>query len=241
MTVRLERGRSVPGHFPVVSIPPKHVAFCVMTCAGREIGGRYVHWLPKERESAPCHGDGRCKWCLTMARHYCWFAPVFWWYHEGLHKIGASIVADPHTGKRSATGRWKKAVLRVTEHMKDLVLHDLSNKVIQVTRRGEYKNAPLTWRTIEPFPEDLRESFGTFDVEDSVNLLWGVWAKLGMLDEENEDDASPGRHPQPRPAAERLPIDEPPQTEEPTFRELLDKLEERQANGRKRADKGGAL
>jgi hypothetical protein len=193
MTVRLERGRSVPGHYPVVTIPPKHSAFCVMTCPGAEIGGRYIHWLPREKESAPCHGEGICELCETMSRHYCWFAPVYWWYHEAGHKIGTSLQRDPHTGRRNAPGAWKKAVLRVTGHMKDLLTHDFTNKVVEVRRRGEWKNAPLTWLLIEPFPEDLREAFGTFDVEESVNILWGIHAKIHKIKDVDQAESAGGK------------------------------------------------
>lgn len=182
MTIRLERGRSLPGRYPTVKIPPKHCAFCVMTCPGAEIGGRYIHWLHRSGEGAPCHGDGYCEHCLKLPRHYCWYAPVFWWYHDAGHKLGQTIKAEISTGQRSAKGAWKKAILRVTEHMSDLLRHDLTNKVIEVRRRGEWKNAPLTWSLIEPFPEDLREAFSTFDVEESVNALWGIHSKLGRLE-----------------------------------------------------------
>jgi hypothetical protein len=190
MTIRLERGMTLPGRYPLVTIKPKHVAFCVMTCPGKEVGGRYIHWLAKSGESAPCHGDGECQLCLTMKRQCTWYAPIYEWYSPIGHPLGATLAKDPYNAGKRAKGHWRKAVLRVTEHMQDILQHDLTNHVIQVMRRGDYKNAPLTWCQIEPFPEDLREAFGTFDVEETMNIVWGIHTKLHRIERDGEGEGA---------------------------------------------------
>ena len=167
MTVHLDRGRPPSPRYPFVHIKPQGVAFCIFTCGPLEIGGKYIHWLGKHGSSAPCL-DELCRWCGSLPKHYVYYAPVMEWYHPSGFELGQSPFR---------VGGFRKAILRITEHMDDILKKDLTGQVVQVMRVGKYKNAPLTWKIIEPIPEKLKIELSPFDVESTMNVVWGIMGK----------------------------------------------------------------
>jgi hypothetical protein len=172
MTIHLERGKPPVPRIPFVNIPPKKSAFVVPLCPPDQIGGKYVHWLINAKGAAPCFGDGLCTYCETLPRHYVYFAPVMEWYRMTAHEHGAKNFGT--------TGGWRKAILRVTLHMDSFMAKDHTGEVIEVARTGQYKNSPLTWCVIEKLvPERFRFELVPFDPQDTMQLVWEPYARLG--------------------------------------------------------------
>jgi len=165
--IHLDRGRPPSTRYPFVKIKPQGLAFCVFTCPPSEIGSKDIHWLGRLGTTVPCQGD-LCRYCGEIELRRIWYAPVFEWYYP----TGFAVGDQPWR-----LGGWRKAILRITAHMDDILRHDLTGKVVQVSRHGKHKNSPLTWRMLEDCPERLKVLFQPFDVEPTMNLVWGALAK----------------------------------------------------------------
>ena len=179
--IPLERGRQPAPKYPFVHIRPQGCAFVVFTCQASEIGGKYTHWLGREGLSAPCVGD-MCRYCVKLPKVYMYYAPVMEWWKPSGYTLGE---------KPFHHGNWRKAILRITEHMNDILDQDLRDSVIQVSRIGKHKNAPLTWTRMEKIPENRRIELSPFDVETTMNKVWGVFAKMIDVEREGDGDDTP--------------------------------------------------
>jgi hypothetical protein len=181
MTVRMDRGRPPSPRFPFVKIPIKCAAFVLFTCGPEEIEGTPVHWLGNAGTTAPC-GRETCRWCPDLPTRYMWYAPVLeWWAPDGFKMDGQPF----------AKGGWRKAILRITEHMGDCLDRDLRGKVIKVWRSGQHKNSPLVWRMIEELPEHAKIDYSKHDITSTLKAVWGCYSQIVGVIREIDQEVQP--------------------------------------------------
>lgn len=173
MAFRMDRGPRRDQLYPVVKISPGYSAFVVFTISSDQVEGTPMHWLSESCQSVPC-GRETCVFCPKIPTRYAYFAPVMEWWTPGGHRIGA----EPFK-----FGNWRKAILRITEHLEPMLTVDRKGQVLEVKRHGDRKNGPLNFKVLEAIPERYRVDLSPHDITPTLKAMWGLYTQL--MDEED--------------------------------------------------------
>lgn len=172
MPLRLEGGSSPPARYRVLSPKAGEVIFVQLVVPPSGIVGTRAHWSPAVEGLVPClHED--CVFCPNdPAERWQGYAPCVYWLPKVTGYVNSNCVYD------GRPGAWAPGILRVTEHMRNLLAEDARGQVMEVWRPGTKRNGRVFCKKVAMMPGDQPTTCQPFDVAPSLRAIWREWANI---------------------------------------------------------------